>query len=161
MAGYRSTGWQLKALEQHRLLRLQNARHPSRTLQTLKASLLCPVMGEGGELEVEGAGFGLCWEPKQEPAVVVARPVDQLAAAVQFAARGMHEGMDKDGVGVVDEHIGLETCGVACYSRREVAAADREVGPASWRIARSFADDLGTQKYDQLSLDACACTACK
>jgi hypothetical protein len=61
----------------------------------------------------------------------------------------------------VDEHIGPETYGEACCNRLEAVAADRGVGSAFWRIARSFAHDLGKQKSDQPSLDACACTACK
>lgn len=161
MAGYRSTGWQLKALEQHRLLRLQTGQHSSRILQTLRVSLPWPAVVAGGGLEAEGAELDLCWEPKQEPAVMVAHPVDQVVAAVRFVAQGVDVAVGEGTDRVVDEHIAPETCGEACCNRRGATAVDRGVGSASLRIARSFADDLGTQKSDQLSLDACACTACK
>ena len=116
---------------------------------------------EGGGPEVVGAELGLCWQPKQEPAVAVAHPVDQVAAAVRFVAQGVDVAVGEGTDRVVDEHIGPGTCGEACCNRREAVAADRGVGSAFWRIARSFAHDLGKQKSDQPSLDACACTACK
>ena len=116
---------------------------------------------EGGGPEVVGAEPGLCWEPKQEPAVAVGHPVDQVAADVRFVAPGVDVGTDKDENEVVDEHIGPETYEEACCNRHVAAVADRVRGSASWRIARSFANDLGRQKSDQPSLDACACTACK
>lgn len=134
MAGCRSNDWQEEPLEQHRLLRQhegQAEQHPSRILQTLKASLPWSVVLKGGGPEVEGAEPGLCWELKQEPAVAVAHLVDQVAAALRFVALGVDEGMDKDGDEVVDGHIEPETCGEACCSRREAAAGDRGAGSAS------------------------------
>ena len=101
-----------------------------------------PVVEDGGGPEVGDVELGLCWELRQEPSAAEALHVDPVSAAVRFVA------LDVD----VDEHTGLETCAGAACNRREVAAADREVGFAVWRNAQAFVDDLGRRRSAQLDL---------
>jgi hypothetical protein len=119
------------ALEQHRLLHVENEKRPAQAPQTSREAPSRPAARDDGEPEAEDAALGLCWEPNQGPSVaVVVHHVGWIAAVVRFVTLGVEGGMNL-GVGA-EERVELEIYGEVWCSRREVAAAGRGVGSAAW-----------------------------